>query len=370
MGVIADLSSTPDPAQPRLKDRAFAPIGRECFDAVLSSANPSETTRRGLSYLVSKTETSERLQIKVLNATKREIYRDLVRASEFDQSAIFKLVHDNVFGVHEPSPFALLVTDWELDSTPADVELMEKMSQVAAAIHAPFVSAVGPAFFLADNFEELAKRPHPWKIFENPHYAKWRSFRKSEDARYVGLTCGATQSAWAFAANVARAFQVHRWYAAIQGPMIVEDGMDYGLMMNATLPDGTILFPRAAAVFEPTAQESPKATEEFRRAVELPYVFGISRFAHYVKALVGDRNLPFDSPENCEQCLNEWISRYVATGGPSSEHPLTSAHIRLEKPGAPSGSYRAVIRANPAFQLPPLMFGPRVVASLPPGKIR
>jgi type VI secretion system protein ImpC len=66
--------------------------------------------------------------------------------------------------------------------------LLEKISQVAAAANAPFVAASSPELFGWDTFTELAEVRDLAKIFDRTEYAKWRSFRDSEDSRYVGLT--------------------------------------------------------------------------------------------------------------------------------------------------------------------------------------
>ena len=76
-----------------------------------------EGTWRGLRYLVSNTETSEMLRIKIFNASKKELLRDLQRAAEFDQSALFKKVYEEEFGVFGGSPFGALVGDYEFDKS-------------------------------------------------------------------------------------------------------------------------------------------------------------------------------------------------------------------------------------------------------------
>src|SRR6201993_1393118 len=49
-----------------------------------------EATWRGLHYLVMQSETGDSLKIKVLNVGKRELFKDLEKAIEFDQSSLFK----------------------------------------------------------------------------------------------------------------------------------------------------------------------------------------------------------------------------------------------------------------------------------------
>src|SRR4051794_27298305 len=146
-----------------------------------------EGTWRGLKYLMDQSETSDKLKIRVLNATKTELLRDLQRAPEFDQSALFKKVYEEEFGVFGGAPFAALVGDYEFGRGPEDIDLLERVSKVAAAAHAPFLTAANPEMLNLDSFTSIDAPRDMAKIFDNTEYAKWKSFRASEDSRYVGL---------------------------------------------------------------------------------------------------------------------------------------------------------------------------------------
>jgi type VI secretion system protein ImpC len=146
-----------------------------------------EASWRGLKYMMDQSETSDKLKIKVLNVTKKELLRDLQRAPEFDQSALFKKVYEEEYGVFGGAPFSALVGDFEFGRTGEDVELLEKVSQVAAAAHAPFLTAAAPEMMNLDSFTSIDAARDMAKIFDSTEYAKWKSFRQSEDSRYVGL---------------------------------------------------------------------------------------------------------------------------------------------------------------------------------------
>jgi type VI secretion system protein ImpC len=127
------------------------------------------------------------LKLRLLNATKDEIGRDLDRAVEFDQSAQFKKVYEEEYGTLGGSPFSVLIGDYEFTRSPQDMKWLEKMSNVAAAAHAPFIAAADPALFDMESFAELGNPRDLAKIFESSELVKWRSFRDSEDSRYVAL---------------------------------------------------------------------------------------------------------------------------------------------------------------------------------------
>ena len=99
-----------------------------------------EATWRGIKHLLDQSETSDMLKIKLLNVNKKDLLKDLQRAPEFDQSAFFKKVYEEEFGVFGGAPFAALVGDYEFGRGGEDVELLERVSQVASAAHAPFLS--------------------------------------------------------------------------------------------------------------------------------------------------------------------------------------------------------------------------------------
>jgi type VI secretion system protein ImpC len=146
-----------------------------------------EGSWRGLKYLLDKSETGTRLKIRVLNVSKKELLRDLQRAPEFDQSAIFKKVYEEEYGVFGGEPFAALIGDYEFGKHPQDMELLEKMSNVAAAAHAPFLTAASSNLLGMESFAQLGQPRDIAKIFDTTEYVKWKSFRESEDSRYVGL---------------------------------------------------------------------------------------------------------------------------------------------------------------------------------------
>jgi type VI secretion system protein ImpC len=148
-----------------------------------------ESTWRGLKYLLEQSETGSQLKIRILNASKKDLLRDLQRAPEFDQSAMFKKVYEEEYGIFGGEPFGALVGDYEFSKHPEDLELLEKVSQVAASAHAPFLSAASSELLNMDSFTNLDQPRDIGKIFDSTEYAKWKGFRESEDSKYVCLTC-------------------------------------------------------------------------------------------------------------------------------------------------------------------------------------
>jgi type VI secretion system protein ImpC len=147
-----------------------------------------EGSWRGLHYLVANSQTGKDIKIRVLNASKKDLARDLSKAIDFDQSALFKKIYESEFGTPGGEPYSVMIGDYYFDNRQDDVELLRNLSSVAAAAFAPFVSAAGPRMFGFETFEELSKPRDMADKFLATEYQKWRGFRDSEDSRFVALT--------------------------------------------------------------------------------------------------------------------------------------------------------------------------------------
>ena len=146
-----------------------------------------EGSWRGLHYLVSNSQSIPSLRIRVLNASKRDLARNLSRAVEFDQSHLFKAVYESGFGQAGAEPFSALIGDYEWGPGQDDVETLGMIAGVAGAAFAPFISAPSPSMFGLDSWTGLNGPRDLARIFETPEYTKWRAFRDTEDSRYVSL---------------------------------------------------------------------------------------------------------------------------------------------------------------------------------------
>jgi type VI secretion system protein ImpC len=275
------------------------------------------------------------------------------------------------------------------------------------------------------------------KIFDTTEYAKWKSFRQSDDSRYVALALphillrqpyGAEtapvedfnyeeavdgtdhskylwgNAAWALASRVTQSFGTYGWCATIRG--VESGGLVSGLPVHnfrtesgdiaMKCPTETPISDRRekeladlgfaplvhckgtdyAAFFSVQSCQKPKiydsdaATANSRISAQLPYIFAVSRFAHYLKAMMRDKIGGFASRGDVEKFLNDWIGQYVVSndGVPfelKAKRPLREARIEVvEVPGKP-GAYRAVAFLRPHFQLDELSMSLRLVAELP-----
>ncbi|MDR0702838.1 MAG: type VI secretion system contractile sheath large subunit [Azoarcus sp.] len=396
-----------------------------------------EASWRGLKYLVMESETSTQLKIKVFNASKKDLLKDFRTAAEFDQSALFKKVYEEEYGTFGGAPFAGLLGDYEFSRHPEDFTLLEELSHVAAAAHAPFISAAAPTLFGLESHTDIGKPRDIAKIFDTVEYAKWKSFRDSDDARYVGLVLphtlgrlpyGAntlpvdafnfeedvdgtdhgkylwTNAAYAYGTLLTNAFAQYGWLAAIRG--VEGGGLIEGLPVHTfATDDGEIALkcPTEVAITDRTEKvlsdlgflalvhckntdyaaffggqsvqkaktyNTDAANANARLSTQLPYIFAISRIAHYLKSIMRDKIGSFASRQNVQDYLNTWLAQYVSLDDSAPQEikarlPLREARVDVaEVPGKP-GVYTAVAFLRPHFQLDELTISLRLVAELP-----
>jgi type VI secretion system ImpC/EvpB family protein len=148
-----------------------------------------------LRFLVEETPEGSNVKIKVLNASWKDLTRDLtVRSLEFDQSDLFRKVYNDAFGTPGGEPFSVLIGDYEIrhrisaDHPYNDLETLDAISGVAAAAFAPFIASAHPSMLELSDFADLERPLDLSRTFENLEYLKWKAFRKKEDSRFIGLT--------------------------------------------------------------------------------------------------------------------------------------------------------------------------------------
>lgn len=149
-----------------------------------------ESAWRGLWYLVGNTSTGKDLKIRVLNISKDETRKMLrqFRDAAWDQSPLFKKIYESEFGQLGGQPYGAFVCDYSFDHTAPDIEIMKGLSKIGAAAHAPFIAAADSQLLGMDSWQELSNPRDIAKQFDATDYMAWRSFRDSNDSRYMALT--------------------------------------------------------------------------------------------------------------------------------------------------------------------------------------
>ncbi len=208
-----------------------------------------ESTWRSMKYLVDNTDFRQNIKVEFINVSKSDLLDDFEDAPEVVKSGLYKQVYTAEYGQFGGKPVGAIIANYEFGPKPQDISLLQYTASVASMAHAPFIAAAGKEFFGIDAWEELPNLKDLHSIFEMPQYTKWRSFRESEDARYVGLTLPkfllrlpygqdtvpcksfdftekATSNsefcwgntAFAFASRLTESFAKYRWCVNIIGP--------------------------------------------------------------------------------------------------------------------------------------------------------
>ncbi|MBF0430221.1 MAG: type VI secretion system contractile sheath large subunit [Fibrobacteria bacterium] len=209
-----------------------------------------ESAWRGLKFLVDRTDFRKNAKIEMLNVSKEDLLEDFEDSPETIQSALYKHVYMSEYDTPGGEPLTALVANYEFDSSAQDISLLQDISKVAASAHCPFIGAVGAKFFAKEDVRDLPQIEDLENYMDRAEYLKWKGFRETEDARYVGLTLPRFllrspygddnkvkefnyveqvtgedhakylwgNAAFSFAANMTRSFQDNGWCVQIRGP--------------------------------------------------------------------------------------------------------------------------------------------------------
>ena len=240
----------------RLIDEMIAEVDRRLslqLDEVLHHPDLQrlESAWRGLRMLVDRTDFRENVKLEILNVSKQDLIDDFEDAPEIMKSGLYKTVYTAEYGQFGGKPFGALIGNYDFGPGPQDMALLQKLAAVSAMAHAPFIAAASPKFFGEESFLRLPNLKDIKAIMEGPQYIKWRSFRESEDSRYVGLTFPRfmirlpygpdsvpvkgfnyvenvkgpdhekylwSNASFAFASNMVRSFVSDGWCVQIRGP--------------------------------------------------------------------------------------------------------------------------------------------------------
>ena len=414
-------------------DRAIAAIDAalsRAIDAIISHPRfqALEAAWRGVAWLASGLGPDGMARIRLFDCRWAELARDLERAPEFDRSALFQRIYEDEFGTPGGVPFSIIVMLHEVRHRPGpgaptdDVTALRQLSAVAAAAFTPVILSASPSLFGAETHGDLDLRQSLAPLFRQLEYSRFQALQRQPDTRFLGVVAprvlirapwsrasvpdiGFTYTsragplwaggAFAVAHLALRAFNDHRWPAAITGT--VRDEIAGGLITGlpevsfATDRPGVALKPpielnlsdaldremaeagliairtvrgtpwaaiySLPSLFRPTATwTSEAANANERMGAMLNYILCVSRFAHYIKIIGRDLIGSTGDPEEVEGRLQRWLNKFTSAGDRLSlemqaRYPLQEARIRVRGvPGRP-GALECSVALKPHFQI-------------------
>ncbi|WP_319531160.1 type VI secretion system contractile sheath large subunit [uncultured Cohaesibacter sp.] len=146
-----------------------------------------ESAWRSLKFAVDRTDFRQNIKFEIMNVNKEDLLDDFEDSPEVMKSGLYKHIYTAEYGQFGGEPVAAVVCNYAFGPGSQDVKLAQYCASVGAISHAPFIAGASPAMFGVDSFEEIPNLKDMTSIFEGPKYAKWNSFRESEDARYFAL---------------------------------------------------------------------------------------------------------------------------------------------------------------------------------------
>ncbi len=398
-----------------------------------------ESTWRGLKFVVDRTDFRRNTRVEILNVSKDALRESFEDSPELIQSALYRHVYSGAYDQAGADPYSAMIGNFDFDSSAQDVALLGEVSKVASAAHCPFISAASADFFRKGSMEDWKKIPDLSAYMETTDFIKWNSFRESEDARYVGLTFprfalrvpygpdtepvkafnytenvkGADHdrylwgnTAFAFAANMTRAFAQDGWCVQIRGPQSggkVENLpvhlYDAGKGKEMKIPteiaiDETLEFAAANLGFiplvhyqgkdfasffsansakKPELYDDPAATANSRVNARLPYILLASRLAHYLKVLQRENIGTTKDRKRIEMELNRWLKTLITEMPNPSEsviarYPLRAGQVTVEEIEENPGFYKVSMMFQPHFQVEGMDIALQMVGKMPKAK--
>jgi type VI secretion system protein ImpC len=388
---------------------------------------------------VDRTNFKKNVKIDILDVSKEDLAEDFEDAPETIQSGLYKHVYTDEYDTPGGEPFGAIVANYEFDSSPADIAVLQEASKVAASCHCPFVSAANPKFFGKDSVHDLPKIDDLQSYMERSEFLRWNAFRQTEDARYVGLCLPRMalrlpygqdsnpvkefnyeesvtgedhdkylwgNAAFSFAANMARSYVENGWCVQIRGPESggkVEDlpvhVFDVGKGNQIKIPTEILIpetrefefaqqgfiplsfyknrdyacFFSANSAQKPQEYDDPAVTANMRINSRLPYIFLVSRIAHYLKVIQRENIGSTKSRTVLENELNDWINGLVTEmndPGPEliATHPLKAAQVSVNEVEDNPGFFSVGLAVMPHFQIEGIDINLSLVSQMPKGK--
>ncbi|WP_459175891.1 type VI secretion system contractile sheath large subunit [Ewingella americana] len=398
-----------------------------------------ESGWRGLKFLIDRTDFRQNVKIELLDVSKDDLRQDFEDCPEIIQSGLYRHTYIQEYDTPGGEPIGSVISNYEFDASAQDIALLRNISKVSAAAHMPFVGSVGPKFFLKESMEEVAAIKDIGNYFDRAEYIKWKSFRDSDDSRYIGLTMPRvlgrlpygpdtvpvrsfnyveevkgpdhekylwTNAAFAFAANMMKSFIKNGWCVQIRGPQAggaVTDLpihlYDLGTGNQVKIPSEIMIpetrefefanlgfiplsyyknrdyscFFSANSAQKPALYDTADATANSRINARLPYIFLLSRIAHYLKLIQRENVGTTKDRRLLELELNTWVRTLVTEmtdpgDDLQASHPLRDAKVTVEDIEDNPGFFRVKLYAVPHFQVEGMDVNLSLVSQMPKAK--
>jgi len=333
-----------------------------------------ESSWRSLNYLHEHINYKENIELIILNSSKQAVQEDFEDSPDVTQSTLFHLVYSAEFGQFGGRPYSLMIGDFEFSENAMDITLLQNLASLSAISHCPLLSAASANLFDIDSYADLSRIRDISSHFDQPMYARWNSFRQSEDSKYVSLVMPKFllrpsytasgqgfnyrekitknnsglwgNAAFALATRFANSYALFRWYINVSGN-------EYGLLddlninsssgiMRSAIPTEIMISDRnanelttngftpliihkaskkAGFISIPSCKQLPHFPDTSdglqnglnqKLESQLPFMLITCRFSHYLKVMQRENIGSWQTRNQIEQSLNKWLKQFVS----------------------------------------------------------
>ncbi|WP_396586394.1 type VI secretion system contractile sheath large subunit [Bermanella sp. R86510] len=373
-----------------------------------------ESSWRSLAFLNEYIDGKENVDLVVANISKQALQEDFEDSPDVTQSALFNHIYTQEFGQFGGRPYSLVLGDYEFSNQAQDIALLTSMSKLCAMSHCPFISAASGKMFGVDSYSDFSRIRDIQSHFDQPAFAKWNSFRETDDSRYVCLTLPkfllrakhtmlgngfefnehAVQnqvglwgnSAYPLVTRFINSFKTFRWFINVTGD-------EYGLIdtikihesatkLGSLIPTEVLISDRTAneliaSGFTPLvvrrrtgnagfvsvpschaiAHDKSSHAELLNHQLEtqIPYILISCRFSQYIKVMQRENMGSWLTRSQIDQSINRWLKQYVSdmdNPAPAvrARRPLRNAHVNVRDVEGKAGWFLSTITITPHFK--------------------
>lgn len=374
-----------------------------------------EATWRGVEVLTSLPVSYQKNQIKILDLSWSELSYELNNALTLRRSYLYNLIGNKELNTSGGQPFGMIVVDHalstDLDSDYDDLYTAELLANLGDLCLCPFILSPADDFFGEKGADWLSDTTRVKKILEGADFVAWQRLRKQSVSRFLGITLPRVKlreeyspqpfagvifteeeettpglwgnSAFLFASITIREFNRINWFGFMKSRW---QDKYYGALVNvpptgmgsfATLspcPDVRIITEMGNFYldqgFIPLCHSLTTEKYFFRgnnsiwnhgkddsEAVmgQIQTTLMICRIAHYLKVQIRSMIGNFQTAEECENFLNNWLDRYSSNLSNADEatlakYPLSKGRVMVKEIENQQGRYTCDVLVQPQYQ--------------------
>lgn len=374
-----------------------------------------ESSWRGVETLAFLPVNYQKVRIKLLDVSWQELSHELNTAVSLKRTALYNFIANRELNTSGGQPFGMMVVNHNIsmsvDSDYDDLYTVELLASLGLLCLCPFILSPEDAFFGESGADWLSDTQRIEKILQGPDFAAWQRLRSLNQGRFIGMAMpkvrlrqaydrqsatsflfdesfqpspGLWGSAAVLFASIALrefnrinwfGFMKSRWQDKLMGALVnvpvngqgtlatyqpVADLSIYTDMGNFYAEQGFIPLCRSATTekyfFRGNRSIWDKAKDDAELvAGQIQTTLMICRIAHFLKVQIRSMIGNFQSAEECERYLNDWLQKYTsnllnADEATMAKYPLSKSRVEVKEVQGESDRYVCNVLIQPQYQ--------------------